>query len=518
MITLTERAPVRTAAQQRRRAARSWWMRYTVLFAITLVVAGLAYATAPAPISLAGLTLIALAVVAFVRPQWTLLAITFFGVAGDSEAAPWYPVVKGMSSRESILFIGRTFIISPFEFLLGMTMLGWIWRMAVTHNWVLKKGSLFRPMMVLTFFVFVGLFLGIARGGNTNIALWEVRPLICLTGIYLLGTNLYDRPEHHRRLWAALMAGVAVNAFLALVYFSEMAPVARAEIDHLGDHQASLHANAFFVLMIAMGVMAARSSRRLTLMFISLPVVVTSYLLGQRRSAFIGLMVGLVMLFAILQRRRPRAFWAIGPLLALVLLGYVGAFWNSTGSAAFPAQAVKTVIAPDQVGARDQSSDVYRVIENYNVVYTIRSQPLTGLGFGQKFLRPIPNADISFFQWWEYRTHNSILWMWIQMGIGGFIAMLYLFASAIRLGTLRVLQAPSGYDGAILLTSVVFVVMYAVYAYVDIAWDLESMVFLGVSLICIANKTGPDLSTTTPREPAAAEGDLSPSMAVSFAL
>ena len=38
----------------------------------------------------------------------------------------------------------------------------------------------------------------------------------------------------------------------------------------------------------------------------------------------------------------------------------------------FPAQAVKTVVAPDSLGAADQSSDEYRTIENYNLHYTIR--------------------------------------------------------------------------------------------------------------------------------------------------
>ena len=148
---------------------------------------------------------------------------------------------------------------------------------------------------------------------------------------------------------------------------------------------------------------------------------------------------------------------------------------------------MKTVVAPGQLSDEDKGSDQFRAIENYNIVYTIRSQPLTGIGFGQQYLRPIPNADISFVQWWEYRTHNAVLWIWMQTGVGGFMAMLYLFAAAIRHGTRRLMCASPGYDAALLLTSVVFVVMYAVFAYVDIAWDTESMVFLGIAFACIAS-------------------------------
>jgi hypothetical protein len=110
--------------------------------------------------------------------------------------------------------------------------------------------------------------------------------------------------------------------------------------------------------------------------------------------------------------------------------------------------------------------------------------------------------------------------MWIQMGVGGFIAMLYLFAAAIRAGTLRLVRTPSGYDGAILLASVVFVVMYAAYAYVDIAWDIESMVFLGISLACIANHTSHDAPEPADEatNESATNGELTSAMAVSFAL
>ena len=44
------------------------------------------------------------------------------------------------------------------------------------------------------------------------------------------------------------------------------------------------------------------------------------------------------------------------------------------------------------------------------------------------------------------------------------------------------MHVPFGYDAALLLISVLFVVMYALFAYVDIAWDAESMVFLGIAL------------------------------------
>ena len=70
---------------------------------------------------------------------------------------------------------------------------------------------------------------------------------------------------------------------------------------------------------------------------------------------------------------------------------------------------------------------MYRTVENLDINATINAKPLTGLGFGQKFYRPFPLPDISFFLFYEYIPHNSILWIWIKTGVGGFVAMLFLF-------------------------------------------------------------------------------------------
>ncbi len=113
-------------------------------------------------------------------------------------------------------------------------------------------------------------------------------------------------------------------------------------------------------------------------------------------------------------------------------MAYVGAFWSSSSTIAFPAQAVKTVVAPDSLGAADQSSDQYRDIENYNLNYTIRADPIAGQGFGRPFLRPIPLADISVFELNAYLPHNSLLWIWIKMGFLGFVTVLYLFAVTLH--------------------------------------------------------------------------------------
>ncbi|MCZ7672774.1 MAG: O-antigen ligase family protein [Chloroflexi bacterium] len=141
------------------------------------------------------------------------------------------------------------------------------------------------------------------------------------------------------------------------------------------------------------------------------PVVALTYVATQRRAAFLTLVIALSLLAIILYKENRLAFWLIMPPLALMGILYIGAFWNNTGAIGMPAQAVKGFIAPDQASEANRGSDIYRILENFNSGYTIHARPLTGVGFGQKFYMAVQLPDISFFEFWEYITHNSIMWI-----------------------------------------------------------------------------------------------------------
>ena len=138
------------------------------------------------------------------------------------------------------------------------------------------------------------------------------------------------------------------------------------------------------------------------------------------------------------------------------------------------------MVAPEEQSEEDQASDFYRDIETHDIVMTIRSNPVMGIGFGQQFYRPWPLPNISFFVFWEYITHNSILWIWMKAGIGGFVACSWLFATALRSGARALLRRRTAPDPALTVASAGYVLMFAMFAYVDIAWDTRNVVLLAV--------------------------------------
>jgi O-antigen ligase len=172
----------------------------------------------------------------------------------------------------------------------------------------------------------------------------------------------------------------------------------------------------------------------------------------------------------------------LAPVVALAGVTYVAVFWNNTGVLGTPVRAIKAVIAPSQASLRDQSSNAYRVLENVNTLVTIRQAPLTGVGFGRKFIIAVAMPDISFFEWWEYITHNSVLWVWMKTGVFGFLALLTLIGTSIVTGLRALQRMPTGDLRAIVCAGVLYLVMHYVYAYVDMSWDIQSMVLVGTTL------------------------------------
>jgi O-antigen ligase len=474
-----------TVSTRRRQDTVTWWWGYAVCVAATLVTAFITVRTAFQPFSLALLMLTLGVLVALARPAIGIYLMVFFTIVGDTSITSWYPFTKNFSSGESLLYLSDQFIVSPLEVMMVAVVVGWLLQMLTHRSWVLHRGPLFRPLMVFTGFMILGLVYGLAKGGDSNVALWEIRAMLYLPVLYVVFTNLFRQRRDYERMFWCVMIAVFVDGVLAYNYLDELTAADRQSLESLVEHGATLPMNALFTLMLAAWMFKGSSTaKRVFLPLMAVPVV-TVYLISERRAAIIGLIASVILLFVVLYWYRRKVFWVIAPIFLVVSVGYLGAFWNSQSSLGAPALAAKSVLAPEQLDEKDQSSDLYRKVENANIVATIRANPLTGVGFGNKFDRPYPLPFITPFLLADYMPHNSILWIWMKAGIGGFVALVYLFGTALRAGGRAVAKTAGTPSMAITLASVGFVLAYLIFAYVDIAWDPQNIVVLALALALI---------------------------------
>ena len=439
------------------------------------------YKRGPQPNLIAWFVFVCGAVVILMQPRYGLYICVFATLVGDGGLTPWYPFIKNMSSRESIFFLHNAVILTPLEVSIALTYISWLGRGAMQRKMRFYASPILWPALLFTFFLVVGLAYGLVKGGNFTIALWESRPVFYIILMIILVTNLIETPRQLENLFWAAMLGIGIEGMYGTYVVIAQLKGDLSTVQDLTEHAAAIPMNSFFIFLASAWLFMTSWPKRFLLPAL-VPFVLITYIASQRRAAFLTLFIALFLMAFILYKENKWVFWGIMPIIGAVALVYIAAFWNSSGALGLPAQAIKSVIAEDQSNAADQSSNAYRILENMNIAFTIHASPLFGVGFGQKFYVVYPMPDISFFEWWEYFPHNSVLWIWLKTGIGGFVSMLFLVASSIAMGVQALWRLESKEMKAMVLTATLLVIMQLMFAYVDIGWDMSSMLYLGMMM------------------------------------
>ena len=480
-----------------------------------LFFVGLAYVTSPRPLVI-GLGLLVLTLAAWIlRPFLALCATMFFALIGDQVTSPWWPATKGMSAQESMMYLHNKALLSPIELCLVAGFVGLVVAYLRTGSWPTRRGRADVAVMIFGGFVVFGVAYGVLTGGSTYFALFQVRPFLNLFALYVLtGAAARSLDQYRKLFWVALVA-IEVHALISWDFISGLSKDELATPESIVDHAGVLRMNVLIVAVMASWLFKGISWRQRVLTTAMLPAVLVVYFLAERRSAIVALAVAVLMLLVVTAWRQRSTFRKLAPVLAICTVAYLGAFWNSQGSLGFPAQALKSAIAPDEATTRNQDSDLYRTIENIDLNYTIRASPVLGLGIGKQFYRPVPLPSLSAFGYNEYIPHNSILFLWVAFGFGGFASFFFLVGSVVVLGAAAIRRAPPGRDLVVITTFLLAVVMTVVFAGVDIAWQHEVLVMLGVAIGVISNYPAQrrptiDLPATDPEGGDATPSDLHP--------
>ena len=413
----------------------------------------------------------------FYNPRYGVYMILLFTLMGDQVLTYWYPFTKNLSSGESLMFLSRAVNFSPLESYLALTLVSWVGRMAMERRFLFRTGVLFWPAMLFAFFITVGLVYGLTHGGVFKIALTEVRSFYYLPIMMILTSNLIKtRFQVNRLIWLIVIA-LSYKGITGVVYIATVLNWDISSIEQIGEHSMSIQFNAFFVLVIVAWFYHDSVLKRIILPILT-PFLLYSFLANHRRASFLTLGLGVGIVLTMLYRENRKLFFMLAPTGVVLFLLYLVAFWNNTGSIGIIARAVRSVVG--QPTARDASSNIYRDLENINTMFNIKYSPFFGLGFGNQFHIVVPMPSISFFIWWQYITHNSIMWVWMEAGVGAFFAMLLFIGMTMIIGGRAIWNMPYGPLRGVALTATLYVLMHFIYAYADMSWEGISLIFVGV--------------------------------------
>jgi hypothetical protein len=476
-----------------------WWVRPTtrgVLLTLALAAAtgmtvGLTHAKWAAsllpPVFFLG------AWVIWTRPlKWPFLLMVLLAVTVDDPTDRAYSTLW----QSPLWPLGKTFftniaLFTGFElFIIGLTGLMLLRRIVMPRELLAKvdplPGQAPRPMVLalglslLTIGFLIAM--GLARGGVFREALWQFRALLMMPFAALLALYALELPKDLPKLFAVLVGGSLVKALLGIFFMYAIAFPRAAYPPHTTGHNDTM----IFVTAVvtALTLFWEKPIRRhLWIMVLWLPLIALALRLNDRRIAYVDIVIALGLIAYLspmheMKLKLKRVLVALSPVLIL----YLAVGWTQTNSKVFgPAQKVRSIIAPAK-DTEEESSNVERDIENYNLMKSWERDMLFGQGFGHAFTEFVLSNDFKQSNF-GHVGHNSILWLlWIG-GIFGFTAvLLYLAVTLYFFGRTLPVTAPWR-ERVALYISLSIIVTYLMQAFGDMGTQSVMFdFFVGIAL------------------------------------
>lgn len=354
---------------------------------------------------------------------------------------------------------------SPYELFLGLVIVVWLTRGFATRTLRLPSSSLAASVGALAVLVAIGWVRGVAGGGSFQNALLELRPWLYLTIAFIASSQLIKSRKHVVALVWALAAGIAVKGAQGVttlvVHFSNRPPQA------ILAHEESFFFGLFIALLAVLWLVPVKGRLRV-FMTAAFPLVLVADIANQRRTAWAIAALALATVFVICFLGIPARRQAIAALAAVAMV-LAAAYWvgfsNDPGLLGQPARAVLSQLAPS---ARDQSSNQYRVVEDVNLGIAIRNSMPFGTGFGHPIPQAVPNVDISNIDTFiAYLPHNTVLYIWLRLGILGIIAFWMMVGIALMTAVTGFRGRPSSLAMILSAALISAVVAYIVQGFFD---------------------------------------------------
>ncbi|MBK7857908.1 MAG: hypothetical protein IPJ65_04630 [Archangiaceae bacterium] len=327
--------------------------------------------------------------------------------------------------------------------------------------------------------------LGIARGGNFREALWQFRSLLFMPLTATLALYAFDFPSDLKLVVRVLAFGSVVKTLLGAYFMLAIAKPRGLDPAHTTGHNDTM----IFVMAASVALLLVWERPRwkhVAVALVWLAMVFVAMVFNDRRIAYVDLAFVALVVFSISPRHAAKRFVIrAAVVMTPVMLLYGAAGWNSRGGSLFkPVAKVRSIIAPAEE-TEEESSNIERDIENFNILRSWQRHMFIGQGFGSAFDQVLPSNDFSQSNF-GHIGHNSVLWlMWIGGTLGFTGVLLYLAVAAFALG--RTLKVTTDWrERVALLSAVAIFVTYLMQAFGDMGMLSIQFVFfvsVGVAIV-----------------------------------
>jgi ABC-type multidrug transport system fused ATPase/permease subunit len=296
-----------------------------------------------------------------------------------------------------------------------------------------------------------------------------------------------DLPRDLPKLLGVLLGGSLIKSLLG-IYFMYFIAFPRGEFPpHTTGHNDTMILVTASVTALTLFWEKA-SRRHFWLLMAWAPFLALALKLNDRRIAYVDIVMALGLIYLMspmheMKRKLTRAAVLIIP----VLLVYGAAGWNTRSGRFFaPVQKVRSIVAPPE-DTEEESSNVERDIENFNLMKSWERNMVFGQGFGHAFTEFVPSNDFGQSAF-GHIGHNSILWLlWIG-GIVGFTGVLAYLAVGVFLAGRALRLATAWRERVALLVSLSIIITYLMQAFGDMGTQAMMFDFFVGAALAIAGR------------------------------
>lgn len=244
----------------------------------------------------------------------------------------------------------------------------------------------------------------------------------------------------------------------SMLFAAGLAAMATLAIERVGKH--SIRRALFFAAIICIGIIS-----------------------NGRRLAWVQVGITFIGLYFItpdnVAKRALRKLLIVGAPLGVL---YVAVGWNSGSSIFKPVRSIRTAMDPST-----DASTMWRELENYNIVMTLRKSPIFGVGFGNGYDEIVPMPVVPYALE-RYVPHNTILGFWTYAGPLGWTALSLLWACGVffAMRGYHAAQDPSWRAAALVTASAVLI--YLIQCWGDMGLGTWTGVYIVAPALAIGGK------------------------------
>jgi hypothetical protein len=320
---------------------------------------------------------------------------------------------------------------------------------------------------------------GIVRGGSVRQTLWQLHPFVIAVTLAFLVIATHRTAAHIVTLGKVVLSAALYRAFVLIVFYFSVARGLQPPLDTLTTHADTvLFVTGMLVLVV--NALERRSLRSMAWMIVGCVPLALAIKWNNRRLAWLSLFVGLLLTYWVLPRSRFKRIMNLAIAAAVPLaVAYVAVGWGRTEGMFKPVGAISTMF-----GKHEDTSSAMRDIENYNLIQTVRSEPLFGTGWGHEYHEVSVAISIEkIFPQYRYIPHNSVLGLLAFSGLVGFACawQLFIVAGFFHATSIRAARAPPLRVAAVVGLATIATFVFQMWG--DMGWNtLPADVLMAVSV------------------------------------